>query len=29
MKISKKQILKETKESDEIDNEYQDYVNKE
>jgi len=29
LKISKKQILKETKESDEIDNEYQDFVNKE
>ena len=29
MKISKKQILKETNESDEIDNEYQDFVNKE
>ena len=28
-KISKKQILKETTESDEIDNEYQDFVNKE
>ena len=29
LKISKKQILKETTESDEIDNEYKDFVNKE